>query len=111
MKEIKIIVMGEVGMGKTTIANQITNILRCGGLDVDLMDDDNPRLPLKECSKRIANMVIDGNLHITVETKQLGRPAFSDIKRMLRDESVREEYTNAISCNCDGGCKRGVRKI
>ena len=75
MKEIRITIAAEAGHGKTTIANHITNLLRCSGLNVDLFDEEG-RLPLSQCAKQFATIVCNEDLHIAVETKQLGRPAF-----------------------------------
>jgi len=71
-RELKIIVASEAGNGKTTIANQITNLLRLGGLDVDLVDDE-PRQPLKKNAEMFAKMVCNPDIHVTVETKQSSR--------------------------------------
>ena len=79
MREIKILVAAQAGDGKSTIANQIVNLLRCSGLDVDLIDSDGPglpsepRMPLADCAKRFANMVANKEHHITVETRQVKR--------------------------------------
>ena len=72
MKEIKILVLAEAGCGKTTIANQITNILRCTGISVDLIDDE-ARLPIAKTAEQFAKMVCNNDCHVTVETKQIAR--------------------------------------
>jgi len=69
MREIKILVAAQAGDGKSTIANQIVNILRCGGLDVDLIDRDHPsldpepRMPIAKCAEQFAHMVANKEHH------------------------------------------------
>jgi len=116
MREIKIIVASETGNGKSTIANQIVNILRCSGLDVDLIDRDSPehppspRMSIHRCAEAFAHMVANKEHHITVETRQVKRLSNLDGPALeLRDMLAKKEYTNAISCDCDGSCKRGVK--
>ena len=87
-KIVRIQVAAEAGNGKTTIANHITNVLRCAGLDVDLIDGEDPRQPLMENAKRFAHMVCDSNLEIKVETKQL--------------------KANPVPSGCGGSCTCGM---
>jgi len=100
MNEIKILVAAQAGGGKSTIANQIVNILRCGGLDVDLLDRDHPsldpepRMPIMKCAERFANMVAGKQHHITVETRQ--------VKRDVSVDHVGIEMRLSCKCECHG---------
>ena len=69
---ITIIVAGEAGCGKSTIAAQIYNLLTISGFKVKYTNDDEPHLPIQEIAKRYLNLVLDKTV-IEVKTQQIAR--------------------------------------
>jgi len=98
-QQVKILVAAEAGVGKTTIANQITNVLRLLGFDVDLVDDE-PRQPIEKVSATIAKMVCNSNIHIVVETRML-----------RRSQSENGVYCNNSKCSCQAKPVNAIGKV
>lgn len=73
MKAIYIEIAGEAGVGKSTIAHRLGNILKLHGMDVTILDDqfDDSKLTLEQIDTNLASIGADGK--VIIRCKQLTR--------------------------------------
>jgi GTPase SAR1 family protein len=70
-QQIKIIVAGQAGSGKTTIANHLKTFLTIAGFTNVELNDINPPLKMEDAAKRFAHMVADDSIEFIIEAKNL----------------------------------------
>lgn len=75
--EIKVMVIGGVGSGKTTIATHLSNVLKMSGYRVTMVDElfNDPPLTYNEIERNREALQKKG-LKIVVETNQVNKEAF-----------------------------------
>ena len=69
---MKILIVGQTGEGKTTIANLVAKYIELHGITCEVVDDETPEVVPKTIHNCLEAMV-DKKVNITIETLQLAR--------------------------------------
>lgn len=104
MKNLLIIIVGEQGAGKTTLANAIASVLNEQGVPTRLVNEDDHRDTMDEALNVLQWMSLEP-VEVTIETRQ-SRSCDARFERMLvkaeREEALAANY-NRCSSECTGG--------
>jgi len=75
MSKIVINVSAKAGVGKSTVANHIANVLFVAGFkNIEFIDIDG-KMPVAQTAMRLSNLSTRNDIEIVVQTEQLHRTA------------------------------------